>query len=112
MAKILVHCATGPDDATRAALALLIARTAAESDHEVRVFLAGDAVYLPSSDAEGLGTGKVAEHWEALKKAGVPLFLSGMSSKARDVEKPDGAEMAAPSSLVELALWADSTLTY
>ena len=116
MAKILVHLATGPENATRAALALLVARSAAETDHEVRAFLAGDAVQLArpeTADAvHGVGTGAFAEHWQALRAAGVPIFLSGMSSKARGVEKPDGVEMATPSSLVDLALWADSTLTY
>ena len=116
MAKILVHCATGPENTTRAALALLVARSAVEADHEVRVFLAGDAVQLarPETAAavQGVGTGSLAEHWQALITAGVPIFLSGMSSKARGIEKPDGTEMAAPSSLVELALWADATLTY
>jgi hypothetical protein len=41
--------------------------------------------------------------------------LSGMSSNARGLEPDaiaDGAEMAAPTKLVELAVWADSTLTY
>jgi predicted peroxiredoxin len=116
MAKILVHLATGPENATRAALALLVAKSAAESDHEVQVFLAGDAVQLsrPETAAavHGVGTGSFAEHWDALVAAGVPIFLSGMSSKARGVEKQKGTEMAAPSSLVELSLWADSTLTY
>ena len=46
MANVLVHLATGPENATRAALALLVARTAAEEGHEVRVFLAGDGVQL------------------------------------------------------------------
>ena len=116
MANILVHLATGPDDATRAALALLVARSAAESDHDVQVFLAGDAVELSrpetAAETQGLGTGSFAEHWDALVSAGVPIFLSGMSSKARGIEKREGTEFAAPSSLVELSLWADSTLVY
>ena len=116
MAKILVHLATGPENPTRAALAFLVARSAADQNHEVQVFLAGDAVQLsrPETAAavQGVGTGSFAEHWQALVDAGVPIFLSGMSSKARGVEKVHGTEMAAPSSLVELSLWADSTLTY
>lgn len=116
MAKLLVHLATGPENATRAALALLVARTAAEGDHDVRVFLAGDAVQLARGETaaavHGVGTGSLAEHWEALTGAGVPIFLSGMSSKARGVEPREGVEMATPAKLVELSLWADSTLTY
>ncbi len=46
---------------------------------------------------------------------GGPIFVSGMSSKARgiDAETAAGAvELAPPAKLVELATWADATLTY
>ena len=119
MSKLLVHLATGPEHPTRAALALLVAKTAVEEGHEVRVFLAGDAVQLarPETAAavSGVGTGAFAEHWDALAAAGVPFFLSGMSSKARALEpavREGQVEMAQPQKLVELALWADGTLTY
>lgn len=119
MAKMLIHLATGPENPTRAALALLVGRSAVEAGHEVQLFLAGDAVQLArpeTADAvHGVGTGVLAEHWDALVEAGVPIFLSGMSSKARGVEATARAgqvEMAQPQRLVELALWADSTLTY
>jgi predicted peroxiredoxin len=116
VAKLLVHLATGPENPTRAALALLVARTAASDGHEVQLFLAGDAVQLarPQTAAavHGVGTGSLEEHWGTLTDAGVPIYLSGMSSKARAVEPPDGIELAQPSKLVELAVWADATLTY
>jgi predicted peroxiredoxin len=118
MSKLLVHLATGPEHPTRAALAFLVARTAAEEGHEVRLFLAGDAVQLArpeTADAvTGVGTGPLAEHWRALAEAGVPVLLSGLSSKARGVaaDVRDGVELAPPAKLVEAALWADSTLTY
>ena len=114
-----MHLATGPENPTRAALALLVARTANEAGHEVQLFLAGDAVQLArpetASAAQGIGTGSFSEHWDALTAAGVPVFLSGMSSKARGIEaatREGQAELAPPQKLVELALWADSTLTY
>lgn len=118
MARVLVHLATGPENPTRAALALLVARTAAEEGHEVRVFLAGDAVHFARAEtagaAAGVGTGSVAEHLDALAQAGVPLFLSGMSSKARGVDASTraGAELVQPQKLVEVAVWAETTLTY
>jgi predicted peroxiredoxin len=118
MAQILVHLATGPENPTRAALALLVARTAAEEGHEVQVFLAGDAVQLVRSEtaeaAAGIGTGSVSEHLDALAQAGAPLFLSGMSSKARgiDASTREGVELAPPQKLVELAVWAETVLTY
>jgi uncharacterized protein len=116
MARILVHSATGPENPTRAALALLIAKTALEEGHEVQVFLAGDAVYLadPAKAAEttGLGTGEVTEHLAALHGGGTTVFLSGMSSKARGIEGGEGYELAPPQKLVELAAWAETALTY
>lgn len=115
MARILVHLATGPENPTRAALALLVARTAAAEGHEVRLFLAGDAVQLAREEtaaaAHGIGTGSVAEHWAALAEAGVPVALSGMSSKARGFDG-NGHELAQPQKLVELSLWAERTLVY
>ena len=118
MARLLVHLATGPEHPTRAALAFLVARTAAAEGHEVRMFLAGDAVQLvrpeTAESVQGVGTGSLGEHWDALAGTGVPVFLSGMSSKARGVEATarDGIELAPPEKLVELAVWAETTLTY
>ena len=118
MAKILIHLATGPENPTRAALALLIAKTAVSEGHEVRVFLAGDAVHFAREEtaaaAQGVGTGSIAEHWHAITEAGVPVFLSRMSSDARGIGAGTGAgiELAAPQNLVEHAVWADTTLTY
>jgi predicted peroxiredoxin len=116
MARILVHLATGPENPTRAALALLVARTASEEGHEVQVFLAGDAVQIAraetASAASGIGTGLVSEHLDALAAAGVPVYLSGMSSKARGVEGGERFELAPPQKLVELATWSESQLTY
>lgn len=83
------------------------------------MFLAGDAVQLARPEtaaaASGIGTGNVAEHWDAIRAAGVPVLLSGMSSKARGVEPEsarEGVELAPPQKLVELAACADTTLTY
>ena len=118
MARILVNCATGPENPTRAALALLVARTAAEEGHEVQVFLAGDAVQFARPEtagaATGVGTGSVSEHLDALAAAGVPLFLSGLSSKARaiDASVREGVELVTPQRLVELATSAETVLTY
>ena len=117
MAKLLVHLATGPENPTRAALAMLVARTAASEGHDVSVFLAGDAVQLlrPETAAatHGIGTGSFEEHLAALREAGVGIYASGMSSKARGVEAEAlGAEPAPPQKLVELATAAETTLTY
>jgi predicted peroxiredoxin len=43
MPRLLVHIATGPENATRAALGFLVASSALAAGHDVDVFLAGDA---------------------------------------------------------------------
>ena len=49
-----------------------------------------------------------------LSDAGVPISLSGLSSKARgiDAETRTDIELAKPTKLVELAAWAETTLVY
>ncbi|MDJ0958406.1 MAG: DsrE family protein [Arenicellales bacterium] len=120
MSQILIHVTTGPDDATKAALSFLVAKTALAEGHEVTLFLAGEGVRLLSdenlSSVEGLGTGKLQEHYEAIVAAGGKFFLSGMSAKARGFGQAliDGrpAEFAMPDVLVRLLVEADKTLTY
>ena len=118
--RILVHVATGPENATRAALAFLVARTAIEEGHSVTLFLAGDAVQLirdATLDAVvGAGTGSLREHYAVIAKAGAKIYLSGMSSKARSVTDADikgkPVEFASPAVLLRLALDHDRVFTY
>lgn len=117
MASLLVHLTTGPENPTRAALAMLVARTAASEGHDVSVFLAGDGVQLlrPETAAatQGIGTGSFQEHFETLREGGVPIYASGMSSTARGVDvAAAGAEPAQPQKLVELIMAADRALVY
>jgi predicted peroxiredoxin len=118
--RILVHVTTGPENATRAALAFLVARTAIEEGHSVTIFLAGDAVQLirdaTLDNVAGTGTGNLREHFNAIVKGGGRIFLSGMSSKARGVSADDlagkAAEFAAPNVLLRLALEHERMFTY
>jgi uncharacterized protein len=120
MAKILIHLTHGPEDPTRAALALLVAKSAIEEGHSVSLFLAGDAVQLMRDavldNLVGLGTGKLRDHYDAIVAGGGRFYLSGMSGKARglaDAElsgKP--AEFAMPNVLVRLSLEHDRMFTY
>ncbi|HSK93832.1 MAG TPA: DsrE family protein [Candidatus Angelobacter sp.] len=120
MASILVHLTSGPEHPTRGALAFLVARTAAAAGHDVSVFLAGDAVgYLRDATmdaAQGIGTGSVREHFDALAASGARIYASGMSSKARAVDADAiGAkqvEFAPPDRLVELIVAADRVVSY
>jgi uncharacterized protein len=120
VSRLLVHIVTGPENPTRAALGLLVARTALEAGHAVDIFLAGDAVAVlrpETLDAgHGIGTGNLREHVDALAGGGARFFLSGLSSKARGLspESLGGLQvtMAPPARLVELAFEADRVLTY
>lgn len=119
MATLLVHLTHGPEAPTRAALAFLVAKAAVEEGHDVSMFLAGDSVQLlrePVIDAlQGLGTGPLREHVDAVVAAGVRIYASGMSSKARGLaatDAPVGVEMATPNRLVQLTFESDRVLTY
>ena len=120
MGRLLVHIATGPESPTRAALGLLVARSALEVGHSVDVFIAGDGVALLRPETleagHGIGTGSLREHVDALAAGGARFFLSGMSSKARglSVESLGGlaVTMAPPARLVELAFEADRVISY
>jgi predicted peroxiredoxin len=117
---ILVHLTQGPENPTRAALGLLVAKTALAEGHAVSLFLAGDAVQLirdPVIDnLGGLGTGKLREHFDAIVKAGGKFYLSGGSSKARGLTDADvvgkPVEFATPEVLVRLSLSHERMFTY
>lgn len=120
MAKILVHITRGPEDPSRAALGMLVAKAAVDEGHEVTLFLAADAVQLIRDavldSLNGLGTGSLRESYDAVVAGGGRLYLSGMSSKARGVTDADlagkPAEFAMPARLVQLSLEADRMFTY
>ena len=120
MSRLLVHIATGPENPTRAALGLLIARTALTAGHSVDVFIAGDGVGIPRPEtldaANGIGTGSFREHVDALVAGGATLYASGLSSKARGLTADAlgglRVTMTPPDRLVELAFEADRVLVY
>jgi predicted peroxiredoxin len=118
--RLLVHIATGPENATRAALGMLVARSTLDAGHDVDVFLAGDGVALLREETldalHGLGTGSLREHFDALVAGGARLFASGMSSKARglatDALVARGIQPSPPDRLVSLAFEADRVISY
>jgi predicted peroxiredoxin len=120
VAHVLVHVTCGPEHPTKAALAFLVARAAIDDGHGVSMFLAGDGVQLLRDavldSLAGLGTGSLRESYDAVVAGGALLYASGMSSKARGVTEQDlegkPVELAMPNRLVDLALEADSVLTY
>ena len=120
MSRLFVHIATGPENPTRIALALSRGPRCAELGHEVDVFIAGDGVSVLRPEtldlANGIGTGSIREHVDALVAGGARFFASRLSSNARGItpevlgELP--VELTTPKRLVELAFEADRTLTY
>jgi predicted peroxiredoxin len=119
MSRLLVHIATGPENPTRAALGLLVARTALDAGHDVDLFIAGDGVAILRPETleagSGIGTGSLREHVDALVAGGARFYASGMSSKARGItaESLGGiVTMAPPARLVELAFEADRVISY
>ena len=118
--KFLIHVTHGPEDPTRAALAFLVAKSALEEGHTVTLFLAGNAALLlrngDMEKVEGIGTGKLKDHYEAIAKAGGQFYVSGMSAKARGMTDADlqgkPAEFAMPQKLVQLAAESDRMFTY
>ena len=74
VSRLLVHIATGPENPTRAALGLLVAKTALAAGHDVDLFFAGDGVGIlrpETLDAgQGIGTGSLREHIDALVAGG------------------------------------------
>lgn len=118
--KILIHVTCGPENPSKAALAFLIARTAAEEGHNVSMFLAADAVQLLRNDVldnlSGLGTGKLREHFDVILKSGGKFYLSGMSGKSRGVTDADlqskNAQFALPKVLLQLAIESDKMFVY
>ncbi|MBX9733128.1 MAG: DsrE family protein [Chitinophagaceae bacterium] len=118
--KFLVQVTCGTENPTKAALAFLLARTATEEGNTVNLFLAGDGVTLIRDQTieslSGLGTGKLKEHLEVLLKAGVKIYLSTNSSKARGITEADltnkNASFALPTQFIKLIKESDKVIVY
>ena len=57
MSRMLFHITTGPENPTRVALGLLVARTALGNGHSVDVFLAADGVDYLRAETRAVATG-------------------------------------------------------
>src|SRR5579872_3245712 len=120
MSKLLVHLTHGPEDPTRATLAFLVAKAAKEEGHDVTIFLVANAVYLIKDSVIesviGVGTGSLKEHFAFMLQNQIPIYLSGLSSKARGITEADlqhkNAKFADPKTLVRLNLENDRMFTY
>ena len=65
---------------------------------------------------KGIGTGALSDSLPAIISQGVPVYVSGGSSKSRGVTEADlegkGAQFATPGQLIELTFAADGVLCY
>jgi predicted peroxiredoxin len=120
LGSLLVHITHGPEAPTRAALGFLVAKAASDAGHDVTIFCAGDAACLMKDavveHTKGIGTGALSDSLPAVVSNGVPIYVSGGSSKTRGVTEADlegkGAQFATPGQLVELTFAADRVLCY
>ena len=121
MAKLLVHIVTGPENPTRAALGLLVARTAMEAGHSVDVFIAGDGVVdRPTGDARRRSRDRDREPARARRRARSrrrrPSTSRGCRARRRGIDAAAlgglAASLVPPTRLVELILEADRVVTY
>ena len=120
MSRLLIHIATGPENPTRAALGLLVAPSTSRWDTKwtcsSRETASRSCGRRRSKAGQGIGTGSLREHVDALVAGGARLYASGMSSKTRGltVETMGGlpVTMAPPTRLVELAFEADRVISY
>lgn len=120
MAKILVHVTIGPEEPSRATWAFLVAQSAIDEGHTVSLFLAGNAVHLLRdavlNKVQGIGLGKLREHYDRIVEGGGKFYLSEMSCKGLGISesalKGKAAEFAMPNVFVRLALEHDRMFTY
>ena len=120
MAKLLFNITNGTNNPTKASLGFMLARTAVEEGHDVTVFLNADAVSLMRApvldNLVGLGTGKLKEHFDILKKGKVDIYVSAISCDIRGVTDQDLKETntrkVLPKTLLNLTLEADRTFFY
>jgi len=120
VAKILFNITNGTNNATKATLGFMLARTAIEEGHEVSIFLNADAVSLvrqPVLDnLVGLGTGSLKEHFNVLNNANVPIYVSAIACEIRGVTQKDldvsRCKKVLPKTLFTLSLDADRTFVY
>ena len=120
MAKLLIQITSGPNDPNKAILGFLIAKTAIESDHDVNLFLLGDAVYLSEESIietlNSLGTGSLKEHYNDIINKGFIINLSSMSCDGRGItddkilNRP--FKKCFPKDFLELSLNADKILSF
>lgn len=89
--------------------AFRFAVTARKKEHEVKVFLMGEAV-----ECEGLvhDTYNVDEQLKAFVLAGGEILACGTCLKSRQLESTEACPISTMIDCVEMVEWADKTVTF
>lgn len=110
MSKFLFLLTRGPEDPTRAVRTFMFAKLAAEKGHEVKVFLADDAVFFTNLylvERIKAATGdELMGHLKVLQEKNVPIYVCKPCADARMIgeeDLPAGFQMATGSLLIDTA---------
>lgn len=89
--------------------AFRFAVTARKKEHEVKVFLMGEAV-----ECEGLvhDTYNVDEQLKAFVLSGGEILACGTCLKSRQLESTEACPISTMADCVEMVEWADKTVTF
>jgi predicted peroxiredoxin len=117
--KIMMKCAWGSDDPTKAAFPFLHGLALAEAGHEVQIFLLGEAVGLMrktlANAVTPVGWPPVGETLDKVAAKHIQIYACGACSRARGVTETDlstyGAKFGNPTIFVSLVEWADRVIT-
>jgi predicted peroxiredoxin len=117
--KILLKSAWGSDDPTKAAFPFLHGDVLSEAEHEIQIFLLGEAVSLMRKSVANavvpVGWPPLSEVLDKLVARKIPIYACGACSRARSVTEADlanyGAKFGNPKIFVSLVEWADKIIT-
>lgn len=119
MARFLICITCGAENASKAALALNVAKAALDEKHEVTVFLACEAAHLLRPAAveslSKLGAGSLKPYIDAVLERGGKIFVSDIFANGRGFD-PNAIEIIdadySTPMLVRLAVKADKVMCY
>ena len=119
MANIFMKSSWGSDNPTNAEMGFGHGNALASADHEVRIFLLGEAVTLARpvvrENLIPVGWPSIAEQWDESIKLGVRIECCGAYSRARGVTEKDiadaGTLIGTPDTFVEDVEWSEKIIT-
>jgi len=119
MAKLLIHCTHGKDDAERATLAFVVGNVAASADQEVVVLLTIEGVWNATHGyADKVvkdGFQPLREVMESFVKNGGQIWACGACTKPRGITDKDmveGAKIVTAATAVEYLVSGAASLDF